>query len=139
MRIFGWDIEFETGIKKFDDNNKIIIVLLNKLLKIFHEEKMSPEFHKVYATVLMYAKKEFKLEETLMKKAKYEQFKIHCNQHSEFINKMEYFANQYLMGEALSFEFQKYATKWVESHIQVTDKKMIATVKDYILNTFDIN
>lgn len=139
MKIFGWDKDFEVGIKKFDENNKIIIVLLNQLVKILHEEQMNPEFHKIFATLLLYARKEFDLEESFMKKTHYKLATLHINQHNEFMNRMDHFSNQYLMGEKPAFEFHKYALKWVENHIKITDKKFIPTVKDYILNSFEEN
>lgn len=134
MKIPGWHKELEMGIKQFDDNNKIIVALLGKMLKIFTEDGMNLEFHKVYATLLVYARKEFDLEEQLMNKAEYEQTIFHTNQHNEFINKMEYFAEQYLIGEKPLLEFQKYATKWSENHIKVADKRFVPAVKEYFLN-----
>lgn len=136
MKILGWERDFEMGIGQFDENNKVIVVLLNKLLKIFYEETMNSDFHKVYATLLLYARKEFDAEESLMRKSRYEQAILHANQHTEFIKKMEYFADQYLNGEKPVMEFQKYAVKWADSHIKVTDKKFITAAKEFILNNY---
>jgi len=130
----GWHKDLETEIKQFDENNKIIAALLFKLIKIFNENHMNVEFHKIFATLLVYAQKEFALEEKLMNNSHYEQTMFHTNQHREFMKKMEYFATQYIAGEKPALEFRKYATKWIKSHIKVADKRIIPAVKEFFIN-----
>ena len=126
MNFLGWNSECELGISEFDENNKIIVAIFNQILKLFYENQLSKEFHKLYATLIMYAKKEFDLEQELMKKVKFNQSTLHINQHNEFFHKIDQIANVYISGEIPFAELHKFANKWLSSHIKQTDRKLIS-------------
>ncbi|MFA8343853.1 MAG: bacteriohemerythrin [Rhodothermaceae bacterium] len=128
MKVLGWEEKYEIGVGKIDEQNKIMLAILNSMLKIFMSPEYSPNYLKMYATLLMYARKNFAVEEKLMREIKYTQYHLHKNQHEEFINKMEFFNQEYLNGENIAFEFQRYILKWYGAHIQIADKKYVPLV-----------
>lgn len=124
MKIFGWEKEFSTGVKELDDQNKILLALLNKLLKMYYDGGLDPEYHKIYTTFMVYARNYFDKEEAVMHSRRYPQLLLHKNQHSEFLNRIELFNNEYLNGTNILFEFQRSILKWLEGHIKASDKKI---------------
>lgn len=124
MKIFGWEKDYSTGIKELDDQNKILLALLNKLLKIYYDGSLDPEYHKIYTTFLLYARKYFDREEEIMREKRYSQYLLHKNQHLEFLNRIELFNDEFMKGDSIVFEFQRYILRWLEGHIKSSDKKM---------------
>ena len=128
MKILGWDEKFEIGISKLDDQNKVLLAILNRMLKIYLNAEFNADYLRIYATLLQFARKTFEFEEKLMKEIRYTQFQLHKSQHEEFINKMEYFNEAYMGGENIVFDFQRYIEKWFNAHIQIADKKYVPHV-----------
>lgn len=130
MKVLGWEKEYEIGIKQFDEEHKIMFVLINQLLKIFSNEEFKTEFHKIYATLMQYSAIHFENEEKMMRSVYYPQFILHKNQHKEYMRKMDNFANMYLSGDSVLFEFQRFVQRWFEGHIMVSDKKYIPYIQN---------
>lgn len=129
MKVFGWEKEYEIGLKQVDEEHKIMFVLINQLIKIFSNEEYKKDFHKIYATLLQYSKAHFDNEEKIMKSVYYPQYILHKNQHKEYMVKLDRFANQYLSGESVLFEFQRFVQRWFEGHIMVSDKKYVPYIQ----------
>ena len=131
MKILGFEKELSTGIKLLDDQNKLIFVLLNKLMKMYFISDLNPEYHKIYSTLMVYAQKYFNNEEKLMQQIGFPQFSFHKNQHQEFIKTIQLFNDQYLNGDNVLADFQRYIQKWFDGHIKISDRKLAPYLKKY--------
>lgn len=131
--IVEWQNSYSVGVKVIDEQHMKLIQLTNKLFASCmsgHERnKADSIFLKVIHEVIDYVGYHFGTEEKVMERIDYPEYKIHKQEHMDFVKevliKVEDF-NFGKMNTALSFVY--YLRDWVLRHIAVSDKKLGAHI-----------
>lgn len=123
MKIFGWEKNFDSGIDRVDNHNKLLSILFNRLLKLIIKNENKEEYNRIFNTIKKQSEVSFNYEEQIMKDINYPQYQLHKNQHAKFLESLDYLNNQYLNGENNVLEFQRLFQKWFDGHILVADKR----------------
>jgi len=123
MALFKWDDSLNVGIKKIDDQHRMLIDMLNE----FYENIKSKSTKEILADLIKnmkeYVAHHFSTEEELLRQHGYPDFEKHKSEHKVFINKVEDFENRFNAGRIiLSFEITNFFKSWLRNHIQVADK-----------------
>lgn len=120
-----WDESFELNIPEIDEQHRRWVDIINEL----HDSLM---FHggvhnltdRILNEMIDYGRFHFAFEEEFLKKIGYPELVIHRSMHNAFmrdlINKLQ---QERGGGLVLNTEVMKVLTGWLQSHIQVEDRK----------------
>jgi len=127
--IVTWQDSYSVGIKLIDEQHMKLIKLTNKLFDSCmsgHERSKSESiFLDVIQEVIDYVGYHFGTEEKIMEKINYPAYKMHKQEHMNFIKEVLIKVEEFRFGKintALSFVY--YLRDWVLHHIAVNDKKL---------------
>ncbi|NVJ92603.1 MAG: hemerythrin family protein [Methylocystaceae bacterium] len=126
MEKIVWLPEYDTGIEAVDRQHKHLVSLINRLEDINSSGYVLEELG-------LYVKEHFRLEEQLLREAKYPDFDAHKKQHrsfEEWLSAVRQAFNasgstSHLMTESVRL----YLQSWLLNHILKSDKDYVAFVK----------
>lgn len=133
--IATWQNSYSVGIKMFDKQHMELIKLTNELYSscIKSNSLSKYVFMDIIHDAVDYVKYHFSVEERVMEKIQYPDYKAHKKQHTAFV--MEIFArvNDFNAGKAnTSIAFVLFLKDWILHHIAVCDKEMGKFTVNYI-------
>lgn len=132
MAHIAWQEQYNLGISIIDEHHHHLVDLLNIL---DDNSDASPNQHRevvgvVLIKLLNYTKYHFSEEEKMMKEMQYEGFDLHREEHANFEKKVDYFIEQYRLGNStLSVETLHFLNQWLLEHILITDRKFADDAK----------
>ncbi len=125
--VLTWNDEiYSVGIKKMDDQHKVLVGLINAL----HGQKDAKDkafIEKVFATLVQYTINHFGDEEKILKRMHFPDFDLHHKQHENFIKTVSDLKGQFDRedGQARVMALElltKFLAEWLTHHILVEDK-----------------
>ena len=131
MDAFKWEENYSVGNETIDQHHKKLITLFNNLAKAIEEQHDNERFStiKIISELNIYAIFHFKEEEKLMEESSYPDLEKHKLLHTEFIETVNKFRDEYLKNDnLLNYEIFNYVSEWILKHILEEDSKY----KDYI-------
>ncbi|HII59338.1 TPA: bacteriohemerythrin [Methanocaldococcus jannaschii] len=123
--IIKWSKDFETGIKAFDDEHKILVKTLNDIYNLLNEGKRDEAKELLKRRVVNYAAKHFKHEEEVMEKYGYPDLERHRKTHEIFVKTViEKLLPKIEEGSENDFRSAlSFLVGWLTMHIAKPDKK----------------
>ncbi|MCL2155729.1 MAG: bacteriohemerythrin [Leptospirales bacterium] len=134
--IVEWHDSYSVGIKLIDEQHKKLIELTNKLYNscASDNEKIESDsiFFNAFNEIVDYVNYHFSIEEKVMERINYPEYKMHKQIHMIFTNKVLSKAEGFNLGKtnnSLYFtynliSFVYYLRDWVLNHIAATDKRL---------------
>ena len=117
-----WNDTYSTGIERFDEQHKGIIVLLNRLLVTVKERKKPDETGAVLNELTAFSDIHFKEEEDAMMKHGYPYYKTHYDEHNTLRSKVNELRQKHTEGNTpQTVEMLKFLSHWVDNHLKDTD------------------
>ena len=141
MTFVQWNDTYSINVAEVDRQHQQLFDLINELHEAMMEERtrhtMATVVHELdtMATVLKelmdYTSYHFSTEENYMVEHAYPECDVHKAAHSQFIERVQAFKQDFDGGQALhSVEIVEFIRDWWRSHILVVDKKLGAFLNE---------
>ena len=125
-------LPFMLGLDKIDSDHRHLIGIFNRMSEKA-DQKESNDFMKIIDELEKYSNYHFANEETLMKKANFDEIDEHVIQHQIFRQKIDDFKTSIRFGSSmLQSEIIDFLLKWLLKHIMECDAKYVPSIKEYL-------
>ncbi|MCX7905422.1 MAG: bacteriohemerythrin [Elusimicrobiales bacterium] len=119
-----WNDSFSVGIKRFDEQHKKLIGIINKLYDFMGSNNSYDEIVSIINELKEYTQNHFNEEEIFQKSIKFNDYHNHKKLHKVFIDKVTEFENNLNKSSiGVSSDIMVFLKKWLLNHINVEDKK----------------
>jgi hemerythrin len=119
-----WDESYSVKVKRFDDDHKKLLSLVNELHDAMKAGKGGQVVQKVVQELADYTRYHFSGEEALMAETQYAALGPHKLQHREFVKQVEQFQRDLKAGAVgKSVAVATFLKDWLIHHIQGTDRE----------------
>jgi hemerythrin len=124
MALITWQDSYSVKVRKFDDEHKKLIALINQL----HDAMLVGKGGQVIGTILQslieYTSSHFASEEAMLKLHGYPDFERQKKEHNLLVLQVLDIQKSIKSGKVpLSQEMMKFLKEWLQNHIQGEDKK----------------
>ena len=117
-----WNDSYSTGIKRFDEQHKGIIILLNRLLDTIKVRKQTKEIGAVLSELTAFSDIHFQEEEDAMMRHGYPYYSAHYEEHKRLRSKVSELHQKHTEGDMPhTVEMLKFISHWVDNHLKDTD------------------
>jgi hemerythrin len=122
MKLIEWSDALSVGMDEIDEQHKSLVDLVNR----YHSAVITGQDKDVLSSVLDelidYTQIHFSLEEQLMQKGNYPDFKNHKKRHEELLEQVLAFRVRVAEGdEGVTNELWGFLRRWLTQHIQNSD------------------
>ena len=125
-------LPFMFGSEKIDSDHRHLIGIFNRMSEKADQEG-STDFIKIIDELEKYSNFHFANEETLMKKANFDEIEEHVIQHQIFRQKIDAFKTSIQFGSStLEVEIVVFLRKWLLKHTIECDAKYVSSIKEYL-------
>lgn len=129
MTTLEWDDDlYSVGIKRIDDQHKILVQLINALF--LHREKPDKAFiERIFNTLISYISEHFRDEEVMLRNMHFPNYSSHKEQHLRFEKSVQGYRKAFLEkenSEEVLTQILDYLQKWLLSHIVIEDRKYVS-------------
>jgi len=128
-----WSSALSVGIEVIDDQHKEIFSKANNLMEACQQGKGKQATGEIIAFLDKYVADHFAGEEKLMQKHNYPEYNIHKSQHEKFEDGFKELKSRFESegpGLQIVVLTNKIIVNWLVSHINSTDKKLGAFLKE---------
>ncbi|MEF3255582.1 MAG: bacteriohemerythrin [Deferribacterales bacterium] len=123
-KLLEWSSKIETGVKKFDEQHKELIRLLNKFYAAMQEGKSRSVMGEILKELANYTVYHFQSEEEAFKKFNYPQKTDHERSHKNLVEQVVKVINDFESGkEVVGINLLEFLKQWVVNHIMKEDKE----------------
>ena len=132
MKKIAWSAEYETGIKKIDEQHKSIVDLINRLIDYCETGKKDPgTLHNILHTLASYTTEHLDYEEDVLENAQYPDLVDHAGKHEEYLEKIsEILFEASLEDDSVSETALEFLADWWDRHILIEDMQF----RDFLLD-----
>jgi hemerythrin len=124
MALITWHDTYSVKVRKFDDEHKKLISLINQLHDAMMVGQGGQVIGKVLQSLIDYTSTHFAAEEASMKLHNYPGYEQHKKEHNSLVLQVLDVQKNLKAGKApLSQEIMLFLKNWLQSHIQGEDKK----------------
>ena len=124
MDFMKWNKAYSVGVKEFDDQHKVLIVIINELYEAIDKNQGNEIIGKLIKRLRMYGAIHFATEEHYFDLFKYPDVEEHKKIHVFFDDKMaEVQKTFHTQSREASFEMMHFLSEWLINHIKGTDQK----------------
>ncbi len=118
-----WDNSLSIGLEEIDNQHKRWVEIINKLYSAFQKGVALDNLYVIISELSEYTEYHFGFEEEYMKKTNYEETEAHKKTHTDFIEKLQKFKEEYKEGRVdVAYNLMSYLRPWVKFHILKVDK-----------------
>ena len=122
MEPIVWSEKLSVGVKLFDEQHRMLIITLNKIIKDPMVTTKSKTVSEILKDMTRYAQEHFKSEEKLMVKHGYPQIEQHKSQHQEFRGKVTELGKATTYGiDVVPQVLLEFLQQWLTQHIMHED------------------
>ena len=119
-----WNDSLSTGVEKFDEQHKMLLKLLNRLLGLIKEREDTSGMGSILQELVFFALSHFNDEEDAMKRFGYEHIEEHIIEHDKIKLMVGRLHQNYLAGNRPeTIEILEVITRWFEDHLKNMDSK----------------
>jgi hemerythrin len=124
MALITWNDSYSVKVRKFDDEHKILIDLINQLHDAMLVGKGGQVIETVLQSLINYTSSHFAAEETMLKLHGYPEYERQKKEHNLLVLRVLDIQKSIKSGKVpLSLEIMKFLKEWLQGHIQGEDKK----------------
>lgn len=130
MENIKWEKSYEVGIKKIDEEHKILINTINEFNNSSKDNYTTSNVENLIKDLLSYALYHFETEEELMIRYNYDvekedEYKLHIEKHRYFLTKISSIKKDLLDNKLVEKELiYNFLQDWFLNHINNIDKKL---------------
>ncbi len=122
--LISWNKKIETGIKKFDDQHKELVRLLNKFYTAVNEGRSKAVLGEVLNELANYTVYHFQSEEDAFRQFNFPDKDEHIRIHKELVNQVLKVIKDFESGkDVVSVNLLQFLKEWVVRHIMGDDMK----------------
>ncbi len=122
MAVLAWKEDYSVKVRRFDDQHRRLIDLVNKLDNALALGKGSAVLSEVLASVTAYAQTHFSDEERIMLQNRFPGFTAHKKEHDQLVASVREFQREVAAGDAtVSPGLINFLKSWLLQHIQSVD------------------
>ncbi|MCF7808090.1 MAG: bacteriohemerythrin [Candidatus Marinimicrobia bacterium] len=126
-----WNKQFNVGIKKFDDDHKLLIDMVNDLLVANEESQDQATIVDKINNLIDHTKDHFRAEEQVMKKHNFPGLDDHYREHLKLLGELETFKRELDAKSSVNVEeLSSFLTGWLLNHILTMDIAYTAFLYD---------
>lgn len=118
---FTWTDELSVGVNEMDDQHKVLIDKINKLVVDLNDE--SPNAYGDFQDLAGFVVKHFSDEEAFMEQSGYPGLDTHKVIHKQLLEKVGSFDGSIKDGSVDKFQLINFLKMWLRSHIMGIDMK----------------
>jgi len=124
MDIITWSESLSVGVKRFDDEHKQLINIVNRLNNALLIGGSPKTMEHVLDGLVDYTVVHFRHEEEYMTKFSYPEYTSHKKEHDDLTGQVSDFRDRYRSGKVtFSLELMNFLRDWLTNHIMGSDKK----------------
>jgi hemerythrin len=125
METIIWDERLlSVGIKKFDEEHKLLISYLNELNQAVKIGSSQNTMEEILIQIIHYTKSHFGSEEKYMKLYQYPDYERHKKEHEMLTHQVNDFYTRLKEGKtSFSLELVRFLFEWLTKHILGTDMR----------------
>ncbi len=124
MALITWTESLSVGVEVFDQHHQKLVGLINGLHAAMLERKGKDVMDDLLNSLVLYTKKHFDAEETLLKRHNYPGYLSHIKEHKDLTNRVVSLQNRHKEGSvSISMEVMEFLRDWLTKHILGTDKQ----------------
>jgi hemerythrin len=128
---FTWKPEYNVNITLIDDQHKKFLEILNLLREGIMNEPCTEKISEIFFSLVHYAEHHLIQEEIYFKNYQYPNFSQHKEAHSNFIDRIIKFREDYEKGvDDVCVEMYDFLVDWFETHILKYDKEAVEFLLD---------
>ncbi len=126
MALIDWRKEFETGVEEVDHEHKELIDLLNTLHEKLGTDVSREEVRGFLGDVFTNISSHFALEETVMRKHKYDEYQAHKSEHEQLLDDLRDIMDAFEANEALDYKstLADAVRDWFVNHFKTKDARL---------------
>ena len=124
MPLIEWNESLELGVRSVDRQHQRLVRYINLLDEAIKEGKQSEVLGSILEKLIEYTESHFSYEERLFDVHKYPGEKKHVKLHTELIEKVHNFQENFKNSkDDISLELMDFLKSWLVDHILIEDKK----------------
>ena len=124
MALMEWNPSLSVKVKKFDDQHKKLVDLINQLHDAMKAGQGNDMLGVVLQSLINYTATHFKEEEKVMQANGFPEFAAHKAAHDALVKQVLDLQKKFQSGNAaLTLSVMSFLKEWIVNHIQGTDKK----------------
>jgi hemerythrin len=124
MALIEWSPAYGVKVKKFDEQHKKLVDLINQLHDAMKSGQGNTMIGIVLQSLIAYTSTHFAEEIKMMQANAYPDLAKHQAEHEKFVKQVVEFQQKFQDGSAmLSMTILSFLKEWLVKHIQVEDKK----------------
>jgi len=122
--LISWSSKIETGIKKFDDQHKELVRLLNKFYSAINEGRSKSVLGEILKELANYTVYHFQSEEEAFRQFNFPEKDEHIRIHKDLVNQVVKIIKDFEAGkDIVSVNLLQFLKEWVVKHIMDDDMK----------------
>jgi len=126
MALIEWRREFETGISDVDHEHRLLIGLINDLHQTAHSAQDRATVSTFLGEVFARISAHFALEETVMRRHRYDEYQAHKTEHEELLDEIRDIMDAHEAGTETGYEDTLSAalSNWFMNHFKTKDARL---------------
>jgi len=123
------------GIKRVDDQHKVLVKMINDLHKAMKTRQGQPVMEKIMAELVDYTVMHFGMEEKLFAQYGYEEETQHKAVHKKLVSQVVDYQKKLATGDPIiAINLMTFLKTWLTDHIKGTDTKYVPFMKENGIN-----
>ncbi|BCS53530.1 bacteriohemerythrin [Geobacter sp. SVR] len=123
MALMEWNASLSTGIKRFDNDHRRLVDMVNNLHDAMKAGMGNHVVGEILDQLVNYTGQHFASEESQMRLHNYPEYMAHKKLHDALVAQVADIRKQFVQGTALPSNLLEFLKKWLTLHIMGEDKK----------------
>ena len=130
--LMPWGTNLMIGIKRVDDQHKILVRMINDLHKAMKTRQGKPALEKIMAELVDYTVMHFGMEEKIFAQYGYEEETQHKAIHKKLVGQVLDYQKRLVAGDpTVSINLMTFLKDWLTGHIKGIDTKYVPFMKEH--------
>lgn len=133
--LMPWGPDIMIGIKRVDDQHKVLVKMINDLHKAMKTRQGKPALEKIMGELVDYTVMHFGMEEKLFAQYGYAEETEHKAIHKKLVDQVLDYQKKLIAGDpTVSINLMTFLKNWLTNHIKGIDTKYVPFMKEHGIN-----
>ncbi len=115
---FKWSPKYSVNIKSIDAQHRELVNIVNRLCNAVTRREGNKAIAEILDALTSYTQSHFRLEESLMHEAKFEDYEAHKLEHQQLLQQLDQLCTKHLFEETpIYFEMLTFLKSWLKGHL----------------------
>lgn len=115
---FKWSSKYSVNIRPIDIQHRELVSILNRLCNAVTKREGERSIARILDALLDYTQTHFRLEESLMQQAKFDDYEAHRLEHQQMVEQLHQLCTKHLYQETpIYFEMLGFLRTWLKGHL----------------------